>query len=111
MSEEVSFPETIGATVVEAAFIWGTHEVLAPLAGLAATAIGRYLVSRQERAKEVLRSELERAGATARVFKDADQFAASALRYTRAASSSLVRSTSDTRTPASQEPPYGPGPA
>lgn len=77
-------PDAIG-TMIETAFIGAKVEMLAPGAGFAASAIARYLLDRQEAGRGILRSELERAGATAADFRDADQFAAAAVRYMRAA--------------------------
>jgi hypothetical protein len=49
------------------------------------TTVARYLLGRQEAAVGILRSELERSGATAADFKDVEQLAAAAVRYHRAA--------------------------
>jgi hypothetical protein len=54
-------------------------------AGFVATAVARYLLARQEAARGILRSELERAGVSVADFKDLDQLAAAAVRYHRAA--------------------------
>ncbi len=83
-SMEGLLPDAIGATI-ETAFVWAKAEILAPGAGFAASAIARYLLGRQGAGRGILRSELERAGATAADFRDADQFAAAAVRYMRAA--------------------------
>jgi len=82
-SERSALPELVRATV-ETAFAWAKAELLAPSAGLVGSAIASYLLNRQGSARTILRSELERAGATAHDFKDAEQFAAAAVRYTRA---------------------------
>ncbi len=58
---------------------------IAPGAGFATSAVARYLLARQAAAAGILRSQLERAGATAADFRDSDQLAAAAVRYTRAA--------------------------
>ncbi len=58
---------------------------IAPGAGFATSAVARYLLARQRTAAGILRSQLERAGATAADFRDSDQLAAAAVRYTRAA--------------------------
>jgi hypothetical protein len=84
MAQEDLIPEAIRATI-ETVFTWSKFEILAPGAGFAAAAIGRYLLGRAERAQGILRSALERAGATSEDFRDAAQLAAAALRYTRAA--------------------------
>ena len=77
-------PGAIGATI-EAALIFYKIDSVAPIAGFTTTAISNYLCERLERAQNILRSELERAGVTAKDFRDADQLAAAALRYHRAA--------------------------
>jgi hypothetical protein len=77
-------PEGIGATI-ETAFQLAGKEILGPLGGFAATAVVRYLFGRQEAARGILRSQLERAGASAEDFRDAEQLAAAAWRYIRAA--------------------------
>ena len=77
-------PEAIRETI-ETAFVWAKAEVLAPGAGFVATAVVQYLLGRQEAARGILRSELERAGASVADFKDVDQLAAAAVRYHRAA--------------------------
>lgn len=74
----------IGVTI-ETAATFLAHDLVAPAAGFVGTAIAQYLLGRFSVAKEILRSELERAGATTADFRDADQFAAGALRYMRAA--------------------------
>jgi hypothetical protein len=84
MAQKDLIPEAI-RTIIESVLTWSKFETLAPSAGFAAAAIGRYLFARQERSEGILRSALERAGATAQDFKDAEQFAAGALRYVRAA--------------------------
>lgn len=84
MSEPAVFPEAIGA-IVHTGFGWAGLETVAPVAGFVAGAVSRYLLRRESRSKEILRSELERAGATAEDFKDTEQLAAAALRYGRAA--------------------------
>jgi hypothetical protein len=76
-------PEAL-STIIETVLTLIKAEVLAPGAGFATAAIGRYLFGRYERGRAILRSQLERAGATAEDFKDTEQFAAAALRYVRA---------------------------
>jgi hypothetical protein len=56
-----------------------------PRCSLATTTIGRYLLGRHERARDILRSQLEQAGASEQDFRDADQLAAAGVRYMRAA--------------------------
>lgn len=75
-------PATIGVTI-EMAAVWLGHEILAPGVGFAASAVAQYLFHRGDIATTILRSELERAGAED--FQDAEQFAAAAVRYMRAA--------------------------
>jgi hypothetical protein len=82
--ERSTLPELVRATV-ETAFAWAKAEVLAPGAGFVASAVASYLLRRQDAARAILRSELERASATAEDFKDAEQFAAGAVRYAGAA--------------------------
>jgi hypothetical protein len=77
-------PEAIGA-VIEAVFIHGRGEMVAPFAGLAAKAVSQYLLGRLNTAHDILRSALERNGVTSEDFRNAEQFAAVALRYVRAA--------------------------
>jgi hypothetical protein len=77
-------PDAIGA-FIETAFVYGKAEVAAPVAGLATAAILRYLTGKLDTARNILRSQLERAGVTAADFRDAEQFGAAALRYIRAA--------------------------
>jgi hypothetical protein len=62
MAQDDLIPRAINA-VIEALFIWSKYEILAPGGGFAAAAIGRYLFGQQERARGILRSVLERAGA------------------------------------------------
>jgi hypothetical protein len=84
IEQDDMIPEAIGA-IIETVFTYGKAEILAPVAGVAAAAIGRYLLGREEQGRSIIRSELERAGATSEGFKDTDQLAAAALRYRRAA--------------------------
>src|SRR5690606_26223839 len=79
----MALPEVIGA-VVETAFSYAKNEILAPGAGLASTAVAKYLFKRTEEARSVVLSELERLGASPDDFKDAEQFAAAAYRFSRA---------------------------
>jgi hypothetical protein len=84
MAVKSIIPGAIG-TAIEAALIFHKIDSLAPIAGFTATAVSDYLFKRHERAQNILRSELERSGVTAEDFRDADQLAAAALRYHRAA--------------------------
>jgi hypothetical protein len=68
-------PEAIGA-VIEAVFIHGRGEMVAPFAGLAAKAVSQYLLGRLNTAHDILRSALERNGVTSEDFRNAEQFAA-----------------------------------
>lgn len=83
MSDKRTLPDLLSATI-ESAFIAAKAEALAPVAGFITSVVARYLLARQVNAREILRSELERAGATESDFRDAEQFAAGAIRYTRA---------------------------
>ena len=84
VAREDTLPEAISAAI-EAALIWSGLEILAPGARFATTTIGRYLLGRHERARDILRSQLELAGASEQDFRDADQIAAAGVRYMRAA--------------------------
>jgi hypothetical protein len=77
-------PQAISA-VVEAAFAYGGGEVIAPVAGLAASVVTRYLIGRHERAHRILRSQLRLAGANESDFRDSEQLAAAGVRFFRAA--------------------------
>lgn len=77
-------PDFVGATV-ETVFTFAGQELAAPIAGLAASSLAAYLSDRYHAAKSILLSELQRAGASAADFRDAQEFAAAAFRYTRAA--------------------------
>lgn len=77
-------PELVGA-VIETAMIAVGADIAAPGAGLAGSEVMRYLQGRLTNANAILRSQLERAGATASDFRDAQQLAAVAVRYHRAA--------------------------
>jgi len=83
MSDRDFVSEGVGAAT-EMAAIWLGMETAAPGAGFAATAITKLLTGRGKKGKEILRSELKRAGATARDFRDAEQLAQAAWRYARA---------------------------
>jgi len=84
VTHEDTLPEAVSAAI-EAALIWSGLEILAPGARFATTTIGRYLLGRHERARDILRSQLEQAGASEQDFRDADQLAAAGVRYMRAA--------------------------
>lgn len=76
-------PAVVGTTI-ETVFAYANSEIVAPGAGLVGSAIASYLLKRNTSARDILRSELERIGATAEDFRDTEQLAAAALRYTRA---------------------------
>lgn len=76
-------PEMIGA-VIETVVSYAGGELFAPSAGVGATIMARYWAARHEEGRRVFRSELERLGATAEDLADVDEFAAGAVRYTRA---------------------------
>ncbi|HEX6957764.1 MAG TPA: hypothetical protein VF194_07240 [Ferrovibrio sp.] len=83
MPNENLLPAVIGTTI-ETVFTYVNSEIVAPGAGLVGSAVANYLLKRNASARDILRSELERTGATAEDFHDTEQFAAAALRYTRA---------------------------
>jgi hypothetical protein len=76
-------PDVVGVTI-EAVFNFAGQELAAPIAGLAASSLAAYLADRYRSAKSILISELQHAGASAKDFEDAKEFAAGAFRYTRA---------------------------
>ena len=77
-------PETAGAAI-ETACIAAGAEVLAPAAGVLGTSIGRYILARFASAKLTFLRESKRQGLSQSDFKNAEELAAGALRYARAA--------------------------
>jgi hypothetical protein len=76
-------PEVIGA-VIETVVTSAGLEALAPGVGVGATIMARYWAARHEEGRRIFRSELERLGATGEDLSNVDEFAAGAVRYTRA---------------------------
>lgn len=79
----MALPTIIGAAV-ETAFTYAKQELLAPGGAAAGALLADYIAKRVNQSRQVVLSELERLGATADDFKDAEQFAAAAFRFTRA---------------------------
>lgn len=79
----MALPTIIGAAV-ETAFTYAKHELLAPGGAAAGALLADYIAKRVNQSRQVVLSELERLGATADDFKDAEQLAAAAFRCTRA---------------------------
>ncbi|HUC61614.1 MAG TPA: hypothetical protein VMF53_06630 [Alphaproteobacteria bacterium] len=73
-------PATVGA-LVETAFILARKDAVAPLAGLASTAITEVLIANEDRAERILRGAVERWGVEAHEFEAPNQLAAAIIRY------------------------------